>query len=69
MLKFTIDRDNFCFKDYISDTFNLDVYLSVKARIVKDTFDLLGIKSNVDEIYYKLLQQFKSHKSIRIEFL
>ena len=70
MIKFSVyDNKDFSMTRYNTDDFNLEVYLSVKARIAKDAFDLLGIKSNVDEIYYELLQQFKSNKSISIEFL
>lgn len=69
-MKFTIDdKNNFSMTKYNTDDFNLEVYLSVRARREKEIYDLECIKVNLDTIYNNLLQKAKSYLSMEVFFI
>ena len=67
MIKISIyDKKDFSMTRYNTDDFNLEVYLSVKARHKKEMYDLEGIKVDVDYIYKLMLQLFMSYISMDV---
>lgn len=60
------DKKNFSMMRYNTDDFNLEVYLSVKARHKKEMYELEGINVDVEYIYKLMLQLFISYFSMDV---
>ena len=69
MLEYTKDvTDKFRLSNCIRDNFNLKIIMSVRARHLKEIFDLRGIDVEIDSIYNSLIKDFCNSMSIDYYF-